>query len=481
MLRPWPTAVPPPDMAKPRILIAYPSSFYVPRTLPRFPLKTSLVLLASFLARFFTVEYADFEISVGRPDSPAKIRRFRRRVKDFLEKAEFDILALSCWTSLSYQATMAVAEIARDIHPDKLIVVGGYHTSARPHDFMTENNLFDYVICGEGELTLKKIAEESLASGRPKKTIVVRAPVFPDDDFTGYNWDLFDRFLDEYVPEGIGSSAYMFLSRGCPFGCAFCMEPLKDRRWRAFSPEKAVDEMLAAVKKYKAKAVAISDACFGMRPGWRKEFLQRLVDLEPEFWIVIETRPEYVDDNTIELLSILKKVEVQMGVESCSPEILRLMKKSGTPEKFLTRFREVSHKLSDRGIMHLANLIFNHPGETRRTLEETFSFIDKELARKDTCLMWATYGFMHFPGCELDLNREFYEQKFGTRFLKDEWWKEEEDQWLNSLKVIPSRDLDGDGAGLWIKMFAERRDAKLATLSPEARAFAIKNRYQEPV
>jgi radical SAM superfamily enzyme YgiQ (UPF0313 family) len=259
------------------------------------------------------------------------------------------------------------------------------------------------------------------------------------------------------------------------------MEPLKDRRWRAFSPEKAVDEMLAAVKKYKTKAVAISDACFGMRPGWRKEFLQRLVDLEPEFWIVIETRPEYVDDNTIELLSVLKKVEVQMGVESCSPEILRLMKKTRSPEKFLTRFREVSHKLSDRGIMHLANLIFNHPGETRKTLDETFSFIDQELARKDTCLMWATYGFMHFPGCELDINREFYEEKYGTRFLRDEWWKEEEDQWLNSLKVIPSRDLDGDGAGLWIKMFEERHDAKLATLSPDARSFAIKNRYQASV
>ncbi len=453
----------------PSFLIAYPSSFYYPVGMERVEIKTSQLLLASFLARRYPVAYADFEIDIGRPNTPTQIRRFERRVRQYLSAHEYDILALSCWTSLSYQATMTVARISRELYPDRLIVVGGYHPSAVPNDFLAPDSPIDYVITGEGELALLDIAENRLSHGHPPQPEVLPAPAFPKDKFVPYDWSIIDEFVARHFPTQV-SNLYLYLSRGCPFGCSFCMEPLKERVWRAFSPEEAIRELFRAAERFHTN-VAISDACFGMRPAWRKEFLQRLVAEKPDFWVVVETRPEYLDEEDIKLLAQIK-VEVQFGIESGSPEMLLIMKKTRAPEKFLQRFREVSHMLSDYGVLHRANLIFNHPGETKKTLQETFAFIDEELKRKNTYLMWACNGYMHFPGCELDWNKKYYEEKYGSKFLRPTWWYEKEDQFVNCRKFIPSHDFDESDVDLWERMLAERDEHLKSTLAPRAFKFA---------
>lgn len=455
---------------KPRILIVYPSCYYYPDWMERVELKTSQLLLGSFLSRFFDVDYADFEITIGRPNSPIQIKRFERRVRAYLEKQDFDILALSCWTSLSYRATLTIARISRELYPDKLIVVGGYHATALPHEFKTADNRIDYVITGEGELSLKEIAESWPAVGRPVETTIVRGPALMSPDFADYDWSLVDDFIKEHF-SGKLMNIYLYLSRGCPFGCSFCMEPLKDRHWRAFPPDKSIELMFTAAEKYSPMAIAICDACFGMRPKWRKDFLRRLAEAKPDYWIVFETRPEYLDEEDIKLLSNLK-VEIQFGLESCSAEMLLLMHKTKVPDKFLARFREVSHMLSDNGVLHRANLIFNHPGETRKTLEETFAFIDKELERTNSSLMWACHGYMHFPGCELDINREYYEKRFGSRFLSTRWWHDADDQYASSMRFIPSDDLGEAETGRWEKMLEERRPRMKSALTLRAFKFA---------
>ncbi len=457
----------------PSVLVLYPSCFYYPDWIAKPDVRASQLTLSSYLAQYFPVTYADFEHSIGRPNSPTLIKRYERKVRDFFAKQDCDILAISCWTSLSYLATMKTARIFREMYPNKLIVVGGYHPSARPNEFLTEERLFDYVICGEGELILREIAGNLKRDGRPSETKIVHAPMFGVEHFVPLNLDLLEQHLAEHKPEGV-QSFYMYLSRGCPFNCAFCMEGLKDRRWRAYSPEDSIKHILDAYKRFNFYSVAISDACFGMRPAWRKEFLRRLVDLQPEFWIVVETRPEYIDPEDIALFSKLK-VEIELGVESGSPDILRYMKKTKQPEKYLEIVKTVSHRLSDAGVLHRANMIFNYPGETHRTLDETFAFMDAELQRKETTFMWAGLGYMHYPGCEMDYNSAWFEQQFGSKILCPDWWKLEEDQYTNCRRNIPSHDLAND-PDLWFEMLTQRDQAMRNTLSPGALRFAA-NKY----
>ncbi len=460
---------------KPAILVAYPSCFYYSHGMGREQIKSSQLLVASYLSHHFPVTYLDFELLIGRPESPVQVRRFERRVREILGQMDFDILALSCWTSLSYRATMTVAAICRELYPDRLIVVGGYHPTARPNDFVMPDRIFDYVVRGEGEITLKEIAASFTTAGRPPETrIVVGRPLEPDD-YVPMNWDLVDELVQTYFPEGLGTLV-TFFSRGCPFGCAFCMETMKTRRWRAGSVAYALNEVQQAAARFKIVGLGFGDACFGVRSKWRKEFLRELVALDPPFWILFETRPEYLDLEDIELLGRMKS-QVQIGLESCSPSMLAIMNKSRQPQRYLNAFREATHRLSDHGVVHGANLVFNHPGETGETLDETFAFIDEELARGQSTLVWTCHGYLHFPGSYIDNNREHFEKTYGSQFLCPDWWKLDEDQLENARRVIPSRDLTGDRRSLWGRMLRDR-DAQLRdALTTEAFSLAASLMY----
>lgn len=455
---------------KPSILLAYPSSFNCSIGIDDVDVKTSLLVLGSYLAEFYPVEYMDFEIAVGRPNSSIQIKRFERRVREYLENHECDILGLSCWTSMSYLATLMVARIFREYHPDKLIVVGGYHPTARPEEFVLPNNLFDYVVTGEGEHALRKIIDDYAISGRPQMTTVVQGTTTSSQYFVPYNWDLVDSFIETHFPHGL-NKLYVYLSRGCPFDCSFCMESLKNRRWRSLTPQEAFHQIDEAVSRYRPDIVGIADACFGLKPSWRKEFLRLMNDARPDYQIIFETRPEYMDEEDIDALSDLD-VEVQFGIESGSAEILGLMRKTRQPAKYLDRFRRISQMLSERRILHRANIIFNHPGETEETLTETFSFIDTMLETQDSYLMWICRPYMHYPGCELDRNRRHYEQLFGTEFYSPEWWREDRDQYIASLNSIPSSDLSGERKELWGQLLEAREERYRTGLSETAFRYA---------
>jgi len=432
---------------QPSILLAYPSSFNCSIGIDDVDVKTSLLVLGSYLSQHYPVEYEDFEISIGRPETRMQIKRFERQVRRYFESHPYDILGLSCWTSMSYRACVMVARLFRELYPDNLIVVGGYHPTARPDEFKTADQLFDYVVCGEGEHAFRKIINEYTEKGRPNAPTVVNGKSTEVDQFVPYDWNLIEPFTSRHFPDGL-EKIYVYLSRGCPFDCSFCMEGLKNRRWRALTPEESVEQIETAVQRYGSRVVGIADACFGMRPGWRKEFLRRLADLEPSYQLIFETRAEYMDEQDIDLLSGLD-VEVQFGLESASPKILRLMNKTRQPEKYLERFASISRMMSERKILHRANIIFNHPGETGQTVKETLSFIDKMSEIPDSYLMWICRQYMHYPGCELDRNQSYYETEFGSQFLSPEWWQKDCDQYLASLDSFPSTDLSGERRELW--------------------------------
>jgi len=306
---------------------------------------------------------------------------------------------------------------------------------------------------------------------------VVDGPTILPEQFVGMNWEIVDRLIETNFPGGVGTLC-IYLSRGCPFECTFCVESLKDRCWRPFPPDQAIEQLRIAGERYPLQAVAIGDACFGVNREWRKEFLRLLLDLKPSYWVLLETRPEFLDREDVEALAQLK-TEIQFGIESCSLKMLKIMNKTKQPERFLERFRELSHQLSDLGVVHGANLIFNHPGETQETLEETFAFMDAEFDRGQSALIWSCHTYVHFPGSEIDLHQSHYEERYGSGFLSPNWWLEDVDPNISSRKVVPSDDLSGERLGLWRRMFNERRERFMNSLIPEAYIMGADNYYPD--
>lgn len=461
----------------PSVLLCYPSSFNCSIGIDDVDIKTSLLILGSHLARYCQVEYMDFEVAIGRPESAMQVKRFERKVRDYFANHPFDILGLSCWTSMSYRSTLLVARIFRELYPDKLIVVGGYHPTARPGEFKFQDQLFDYVVCGEGESAMEEIVGRFVAEGRPGQTSVIEGVSTRSSEFVPYNWDLVDGFVRRHYPDGL-VKMYVLLSRGCPFDCSFCMESLKDRHWRALTPEQAIAQLSEAVERYRPKIVGLADACFGLKPSWRKEFLAMLREQKPYYQVIFETRAEYMDMEDVESLVGLN-VEVQFGIESGSPQMLRIMRKTKQPERYLERFGAISRALSERKILHRANIIFNHPGETEETLRETFSFIDSMLDVRNSYLMWICRPYMHYPGCAVDINRRHYEEHYGAQFFQPEWWKSDCDQYLASLDSAPSTDLSGNRKELWGRLLTEREERFNQGLSDAAFRYAAEKYFPE--
>ena len=67
-------------------------------------------------------------------------------------------------------------------------------------------------------------------------------PIEDLDALPPYAWDLLERYWPR--AHRIGSRLQIYLSRGCPYRCTFCMERAKgDYRWRGFGAERALEEL----------------------------------------------------------------------------------------------------------------------------------------------------------------------------------------------------------------------------------------------
>jgi protein-L-isoaspartate(D-aspartate) O-methyltransferase len=355
----------------------------------------------------------------------------------------YDVVGLSCYASYDFLKIEAVARMARAALPDAVIVTGGYHASARPSDFLGEDAPFDAVVVGEGEKPLVKIVERVAAGDRPRGEIFGSDPIEDLDELPPSDWSLLDRYRP--VMRKVASQIQLYLSRGCPFDCAFCMERAKrEVSWRAFSVERAIDEVrrLAAWADLSGMTVYVADALFGMRPSWRRAFLAALAREKlpvQKIWLLV--RVDLVDDEDLRLFGEANCAP-GFGLESGDPALLGVIRKAGRLEDYLDRMRRVAARARELDVPWGANVIVGHPGETEATIRTTARYLSELfLDPKGTTGFLSVDPFRLYPGSPIDDERPAWEKRFGTRFHRPEWWKDGDQEFLSEW-VDPSESLD---------------------------------------
>ena len=152
------------------------------------------------------------------------------------------VIGVSCYSSFDYMRVMALARFIKDNIPDVPLVTGGYHASALPEDVVFDGSPFDAVILGEGEIPMRQIVETLLGGGALTKTRYGPALVQELDTLPHYDWSLLQRYWPR--AHSLGRKFQIYLSRGCPYHCTFCMERSKSGySWRAYSAPRAVEEL----------------------------------------------------------------------------------------------------------------------------------------------------------------------------------------------------------------------------------------------
>ncbi|MEI7902467.1 MAG: hypothetical protein WCK89_19635, partial [bacterium] len=156
----------------------------------------------------------------------------------------------------------------------QIIICGPNHEIYQPQ-FLREHPFIDFVLYGEYEFTLlelvkifRKNKELSSINGLIWRDgdKVVKNPPRELCDINLLPWPYREglpmaKYLD--LPGNIPApSAQMFASRGCPFGCNFCLWPqvlYQGNHYRTRDLEDVVDEMEFLIKKMGFKSVYFDD------------------------------------------------------------------------------------------------------------------------------------------------------------------------------------------------------------------------------
>lgn len=355
----------------------------------------------------------------------------------------YDVVGISCYSSFEYLKVQELARTIRALLPEAWLVTGGYHASARPEEF---EDPFDFVVVGDGEGPMARLVEAVATGKRPLNRVLGPESVADPNSLPSYEWSLLSRYLP--VARKAASQAEIYLSRGCPYDCAFCMERAKrDVSWRVLDAERAVEEMHALDRflDLSTFTLFIADALFGMKSHWRKTFLEALARRPVrarKVWLLI--RLDLLDEEDMALMA-RANVAPGFGLESGDPEQLKRIRKAGKLNDYLDKMFRVAGWARKYQVPFGANVIVGHPGETEATMRESARYL-KRLFVDDPA---GTMGFLSvdpfrlYPGSPIDEERDAWESDTGMRVHRYPWWHDGDQEFLSEW-IDPSASLDYD-------------------------------------
>jgi len=436
-----------------RVLLIDPGHFYGHKWASIPGVKPQLAQLATYIeAQGHQAEILDLEFELGAPSDEAEIDIFLKESRTILEKRDFDVAGLTCYTSLGYLASDAVGKLIKEVSPECTMAVGGYHPTAVPEDFTYEGSPFDFLVMGDGEKPLLDMCEGRLEKKESTRTVL--GEPLPLEEVPTIDWEKFNYVKEKEKGLNYKYPVHIYLSRGCPFKCSFCMEKVKGWGWRAYPVEQAlayVDEIVRVVEPY---SIAICDACFGFKKEWRREFLNGLIERKYGQWFSFETRADILGKEDVSLFSKLFQGKlwghVEFGLEHASHRMLRLMRKTENPTRYLEKFVEISDECNRLGVLHRVNLLFNTPGETKESIHECVDWMNSTMeGKRDTFGCYGPVGYMHYPGSYIAQNMPYFEKEHGAKVLHPHWWRERGEQKGLAKQVVPSHDLPIEDVEYW--------------------------------
>lgn len=340
--------------------------------------------------------------------------------KRFLEEQP-KALILSTTFIMSKGTLRQIAAELRVLAPGVPIIVGGpfvyashlllnrsrdkdYDTDSAKEDFLflhigDEPSVDLYVVSQRGEQILCEVLQR-IREGLPPEDLANTATFDGDAYSFGRRVDDLPESLElgidwESLPDRLFESGVVTMqaSNGCPYNCAFC-NFVKDRRLTFVKPlDELVTEMRALANRG-VRYVRFVDDNFRLGSDDLGMVSQRLVDEEiPIRWM------SFIRASTLKRVDagLLRRagcMEVQLGLESADPQVLRNMNKRADPGLYV----EVVRKVLAAGINCSGCFVIGFPGETEETVSRTVDFIKNVGSPEwEGVFSWSIYPFFLAP------------------------------------------------------------------------------------
>jgi radical SAM superfamily enzyme YgiQ (UPF0313 family) len=320
----------------------------------------------------------------------------------------------------TYDNALRVAQILKKQNPDKLIIFSGKYT-VKQQDIASainqqEYSPFDFIICGQDELALpallaaiekNDLTDFDRGFKRQGKVIdCIDGPVLEDFDELPF-FDFSDFDLNAYKRPG---KIELFMSRGCPWRCSFCLSCLVENKYRCLSGRRLLQEILYQLNFHKGiKSIQFCDNTINGDINKLRDFCQLLAKeykkgLPRLEWSGDAMIRQEMDAELLLQMSQAGCVGIGYGLESGSQKVVKEMLKPFSIPVAEKVFRDTH----GAAIKTSVNILVGFPTETRADFEETLGFIERNKVNIDEIRLT-------FNGCRLYSESYLYKnyEKFG--------------------------------------------------------------------
>ncbi len=254
-----------------------------------------------------------------------------------------------------------IVVLIKQIRPDISVVLGGPEVSFKTGGRRITDKA-DYIIAGEGEVIFRKLCED-LLSGQTTMDKVVTGGGYQNLDTIALPYYLYN---DHDIAHRV---IYLEASRGCPFGCEFCLAGL-DEKVRRFPEDQLLKEIKRLFERGGRRFKFIDRALhLAITPKLLEFFLSKV---EARIFVHFELVPDHLPENLFHYLRQFPKgaIQLEAGLQTFNPEVaVRINRKQNLPRaiKILKRIQ------AETGAHVHSDLIVGLPGETQESFASGFN------------------------------------------------------------------------------------------------------------
>jgi radical SAM PhpK family P-methyltransferase len=306
------------------------------------------------------------------------------RLAEFLAEDPYCVAITTTFYVLNFPVTEMV-EFIRSHNPKVKIVVGGPLIANHARNYEGGDELKSalddigadiYVIEGQGEIALSQIVQCLKENGDLSKVPNIAyaengalrrtPPVLENSSLDENRIDWLD-----FNNENLGRTLQTRTARSCAFNCSFCNYPTRAGKLALAGIDTLEEEFDSMYALGNTRNLVFIDDTFNVPLPRFKEICRLLIRKNYNFNWFSYFRCSNSDEEAIDLMAQSGCKGVFLGIESGSPQILKLMTKAATIEKYADGMK----LLRERDILTFGSFIVGFPGETDATVKETGDFI----------------------------------------------------------------------------------------------------------
>lgn len=328
-------------------------------------------------------------------------------VRTHVEQFAPDLVGLSAMT-FQYPTACQVAHLVKSIRPDAKIVLGGYHATLAFQQIADDPcaSSIDYLIRGEGEVSLNQLAQALLKTGDTELSHIPGLS-YRSRQGSVHNPPAQTMSLDQIKrPDRrlrLSSGFHYFgrpfdvieTSRGCPRGCRFCcIRKMYGDSHREYSIDRVIDDIRDA-RDTGARGIFFADDNINLRPARFRELCRAIVESGLNTMEFVSQADVAGFARHPELVSEMRNAGfsgVFLGIESVNPGHWRFLKKSNSWETT----RGVVESLSGQGIHVAGGFILGNPDDDAAAIRTAFR--TARALPLDHAIMWC---LTPYPGTEV--------------------------------------------------------------------------------